>query len=146
MGDIVTQRNIGALLSPVTSVFPESSVAATVNGSSADRQAHSMAGSCSLHQVVGALGGAPTTTSVITKLQDSADNSTFADYKPDGVNVATTAALTAATTENGVNVDLTAARRYIRAVTTVAFTGGTSPTALIHASVILGGEATVPAV
>ncbi len=142
----VTQHNIGALLAAVTSVFPQSSAAATVDGSSIDRDAHSMAGSCVLHQVAGALGGAPSTASVITKLQDSADNSTFADYKPDGVNVATTVALTAADTENSVNVDLAAARRYIRAVTTVAFTGGTSPTALVAADVILGGENTAPAV
>lgn len=146
MADIVTQRNIGALLSIVTSVEPQSSVAATINGAGIDRQAHSMAGCCVLHQAAGALGGTPTTTSVITKLQDSADNSTFADYLPDGVNVATTTALTAANTENGLSVDLTLARRYIRAVTTIAFTGGTSPTALVAGTVVLSGENTLAAV
>lgn len=146
MGDIVTQRNIGALLSIVTSVRPQSASAGAVNGVSIDRQVHSMAGCCVLHQTAGALGGAPTTTSVITKLQDSADNSAFLDYKPDGVNVATNAALTAANTENSLSVDLTLARRYIRAVTTVAFTGGTTPTALVAADVVLSGENTVAAV
>lgn len=146
MADIVTQRNIGALLSIVTSVAPESSVAATVNGTSIDRQAHSLAGCCVVHQVAGALTGAPTTTSVITKLQDSADNSTFADYKPDGVNVATNTALTAASTENSLSVDLTLARRYIRAVTTIAFTGGSTPSVLVAADIVLSGENTLAAV
>jgi len=146
MGDIVTQRNIGALLATVTSVEPQSSAAATVNGGSIDRQAHSLAGCCVLHQAAGAVGGAPSTTSVVTKLQHSSDNSTWADYKPDGVNVATNAALTAANTENSLSVDLTAANRYIRAVTTVSFTGGTSPTALVVADVILSGENTLAAV
>jgi len=146
MGSIVTQRNIGALLSVVTSVEPQSSAAATINGTGIDRQAHSMAGCCVLHQAAGAVGGTPTTTSVVTKLQDSPDNSTFSDYKPDWVNVATNAALTAANTENSLSVDLTAANRYIRAVTTVAFTGGTSPTALVAADVVLSGENTVDAV
>lgn len=146
MADIVTQRNIGSMLSIVTSVLPQSSAAGTVTGSSIDRQAHSLAGCCVLHQVAGAVTGAPSAISIITKLQDSADNSSFADYKPDGVNVATNVAITAASTENSLSVDLTLARRYIKAITTVAFTGGTTPAASIAADVILSGENTLAAV
>ena len=146
MSDRVQQHNIGALLSVVTSVEPQSSIAATLNGGGIDRQAHNMPGSCVLHQAAGAISGGPATSSVISKLQDSADNAAFADYKPDGVNVATTVALTAANTENGVNVELTSARRYIRAVTTLFFTGGAAPAALVVSDIVLGGEKLLPAV
>lgn len=145
MGSIVTQRNIGALLSTVTSVEPQSSGAAAINGTSIDRQAHSMAGCCVLHQAAGAVTGAPAATSVVTKLQHSPDNATWADYQPDDVNTAQNAALTAANTENSLSVDLTAANRYIRAVTTVAFTGGTTPAVLVVADVVLSGENTLDA-
>lgn len=141
MSDIVLQRNIGALIAPVPSVRPQAASAGAINGVSIDRQAHSTALSCLLHQIGGAVTGAPTTSSSITKLQDSADNSTFADYvDPNTGVVATTAALSAANTDNTVAISLTSARRYIRAVTTVAFTGGTTPTAFVAADVILAGE------
>lgn len=146
MGSIVTQRNIGALLAIVTSVEPQSSAAATVNGGSIDRVAHSLAGCCVMHTAVGALGGAPSTTSVQSTLQHSPDNSTWTAYQPDGANNAQAAALTTANTENSLNVDLTLANRYIRVSTVVGFTGGTSPTALVVADVILSGENTVDAV
>jgi hypothetical protein len=140
MPDIVTQRNIGALIVLATSVQPQSASAGAVNGGSIDRFAHSVPGSCVLHSIVGAVSGAPSATSVITKLQHAPDNSTWTDYKPDGVNVATIPAITAATTEASLNVDLTLAARYIRAVSTVSFSLGTTPAALIAADVALGGE------
>ena len=140
--DIVSQLNIGALAVPISGVRPQSASAGVSNGASIDRAAHNLPLSCVLHQNVGAIGGAPTTTSVITKLQDSADNTTFADYAPSNQNnvVQACAALTATNTDNLANINLTSARRYIRAVTTVAFTGGTSPTALVAAAVMIAGE------
>ena len=42
MADLVTQRNIGGYITGVTSVFPQSPAAGTVNGASIDRQAHGM--------------------------------------------------------------------------------------------------------
>lgn len=146
MSNTAYQRNIGAFIATVTSVQPQSSVAATLNGASIDRMAHSLPGTCVLHAAVGALTGAPTTTSVIAKLQDSADGTTFADFLPDGVNVAVSPALTAATTEGSLSVDLTLARRFIRAVLAVAFTGGASPAASLVADVILSGENTLAAI
>ena len=140
--DIVSQFNIGALAVPISGIRPQSASAGTINGASIDRAAHNLPLSCVLHQNVGALGGAPTTTSVITKLQDSADNASFADYAPANQNsvVQACAALTATNTDNTANINLSSARRYIRAVTTVAFTGGTSPTALVAAAVVIAGE------
>ena len=90
--------------------------------------------------------GAPTTTSVISTLQHSPDNSTWTSYLPDGVNAAVEPALTAANTENEIDVDLSLANRYIRISTVVAFTGGTSPTALVTGWLSLGGESYQPAI
>lgn len=140
MTDMVVQKNIAALVHAAVSVAPQSSGAATVNGTAIDRALHGDAACCVLFTAVGDVTGAPTTTSVVSKIQDSADSATWADYEPDGSNVATGATLTAANTSDGTGVDLSSARRYVRAVTTVAFTGGTSPAALIAASLILAGE------
>jgi len=146
--EMVTQFNIGGIVFALSGVRPQSASAGAINGATIDRMAHEMPLSCVVHQNVGALGGAPTTTSVITKVQDSADGSTFADYAPLSALsvVQATTALTATNTDNSVNVNLSSARRYIRAVTTVAFTGGTSPTALVSAIVMLSGETLDPAV
>jgi hypothetical protein len=147
MSDIVVQKNIGGYAVDVTSVWPQSSAAATINGGSIDRQAHSMALSCIMHTAVGAIGGAPTTASVQSTLQHAPDNATWTNYTNPSTNaVAQGAALTAADTEQNVAIDLTNAYRYIRVVTVVAFTGGTSPTALVNADLTLAGENTLAAV
>lgn len=145
--DFVQSRNIGAYISAVTSVEPQSSTGATINGASIDRMAHNGNPlSCVLHQIAGAISGAPSTASVQSKVQDSADGTTFADYQSDGANTAQSVALTAQNTENSLSVDLTLARRYLRVVTVVGFTGGTSPAALVAAELILGGEPLLPSV
>ena len=132
-------HNVGSYVVPVTSVFPESASAGTINGASIDRTLHNLPNSCVLHQVVGAESGAPTTTSVQTTLQHSPDNSTWSNYQI-GSTVQQTAALTAANSEDTAAIDLGGAYRFIRAVTAVAFTGGTSPAVLVAADIILGGE------
>jgi hypothetical protein len=53
--------------------------------------------------------------------------------------------LTADNTEAEKNVELTGARRYIRAVTTVTFTGGASPTIPVAATLTLAGRDLLPA-
>ena len=140
------QHNIGAFIVPITSIFPQSSAAAVINGSSLQRSAHGLPLSAVLHQHIGAIGGAPSAASVVSKIQHSPDNATWADYTPDGASaVATTAALTAATTGNRLNVDLSGANDFIRIVTTITFTGGTSPTVIVAAELIIGGESLLPA-
>ena len=81
-----------------------------------------------------------------TKLQDSPDNSTWSDLPDLDTTVQETAALTAANSENTAAIDLTGANRFIRPVTIVAFTGGTSPAIEVAAGVILGGERELAAV
>lgn len=146
MSDIVTQHNIGALIAPVSSVVPQASGAQTIDGTSIDRQAHSMALSCALHTATGAETGAPSGVSVQSTLQHSPDNSTWTNFLYDGVNTAQGAAITTANTDQEYDVDLALANRYLRVVTVVSFTGGTSPTVGVAASLILGGENTLAAV
>lgn len=149
-GGLSSVRNIGELIALVTSIRPQSSVAAAINGADIDRNLHGVAQSCVLHQTVGALSGGPTTTSVVTKLQHAPDNGsgapgTYADYSVGGT-VQATAAVTAANGESSLNVDLSGANRWIREVTTIAFTGGASPAALVAADLALGGEPELAAV
>jgi hypothetical protein len=146
MADMVTQRNIGAYITGVTSVAPQSSTAQTINGSSIDREARNMPLSMVLHTVVGADSGSPSALSVQSTLQHSPDNSTWVNYQPDGANDATAPALTAVSTENELDIDLTMANRYIRIKTVVGFTGGTSPAIEVAALAILGGEPLQPAI
>lgn len=146
MSDIVLQKNVASLIAPETSIVPQAATA-SVNGTSHDRGNHSMPLSCALYTTLGAVTGSPTSFTVQSKVQDSADGTTFADYKPDGVNTAQdAAALTAASTAQWTAVDLTNARRYVRAVSTISFTGGTSPSIEIATVVIFGGENTLAAV
>lgn len=140
MGDTVTQKNIGGMVVSLQSVDPIASAAATINGTSIDRQAHAMPLSALLHTQTGAATGAPTTLSVISTLQDSADNTNWANYLPDGVNAATAPAVVAISADGNYSIDLTLARRYLRIVSVVAFTGGTAPTVGVAAELVLGGE------
>jgi hypothetical protein len=133
-------RNIADWVVAFMSVAPQSAAVGTINGSSLDRFLHNMPLTCMLHQQVGAVTGAPTTSSVITTLQHSQDNATWTTYLPDGVTAATTAALTAANSDNSLSIDLTLAQRFIRAVTTVAFTGGATPAVLVAVDLMIAGE------
>ena len=140
------EHNVGAYVAVATSVAPQAAAAATINGATIDRMAHGMPLACLMHQAAGAASGTPTGISVVSTLQHSPDGTTWAAYQPDGANNAATPALTAASSENALAVDLHAANRYIRVSTVVGFTGGSSPAILVAADVILGGEKTLPAI
>jgi len=141
-----TQHNIGAYIAVATSILPQAATA-SVNGVGLDRLAHNLPLSCVLHAVVGAETGAPSAVSVQTKLQHAPDNATWADYDyPGSTTVAQTAALTGVNTEASAPIDLSSANRYVRAVSTITLTGGTSPTIEVAADIIFGGEPLGPAV
>jgi hypothetical protein len=146
MGDIVTQKNIGGMVVSLQSVDPIASAAATINGESIDRAAHAMPLSAVMHTQTGAETGAPTSVTVQSTLQDSADGTTFANYLPDGVNAAQGAAITAVSADQNVSVDLTLARRFLRIVTVIAFVGGATPTIGVAAELVMGGEQILAAV
>jgi hypothetical protein len=140
-------RNIGGLVLALQSVSPQSSAAGTVTGASIDRFQHNMPASAVVHQAVGPVSGSPSAMSVITSVYHSPDNSTWQQFIPNGyVLNSQTPALTNANSDNSIAVDLTSAMRYIQLVTTIIFTGGTSPAAVVSADLIIGGETSVAAV
>lgn len=123
----------GASIKSVLGVAPQSSQAATVNGAAIDRAGYMGA---LVTGLTGTATGSPTTQSTTYKVQDSADGSTgWADY-----NTSATA-LTANDGVKEISVDLRGAKKYIRVVAVVAFTGGSTPAQLIGATVgLTGGE------
>ena len=131
------QRSIGAFVKPVNAVTVQDSAAQTINGAAIDRTGFL---SCTLFGACGNASGTPTTQTVDVKLQDSADGSTgWTDIS--GAAIAT---LVADDTAGGVDVDLSAARQFVRSVVTVGFTGGTTPTVPIAATLVLGGADELP--
>lgn len=93
--------------------------------------------------------GVPTGGTISAKIQDSADGTTFADLVVDGVAVTASAAITTAIAASGgvlsMSAHLGAARRYVRAVTTGAPTGGTAPVVSAAAVMRLYGPDNLPA-
>lgn len=133
LGGIPVPTDIGGHVKVVAGNVPVTGNTATLDGDGIDRTGYA---SCVLAVSVG-LG---TVTSVDCTLQDSADNVTFADYKPDGSNAAKITQITAQSKHGYLNVDLSGARQYIRAHMV------TDGTAIATASeIILGGAATEPA-
>ena len=92
---------------------------ATFNGGSMDLQQYT--GTLRVSQHVGAVAG--TTPTLDGKIQDSADNVTFADV-PGSIFPT----VTAANNDQVINVDTRAVRRYIRYVGTIGGSNGQSYT------------------
>lgn len=129
--------NIGSFIKVANGTLPRAAAAGATNGASIDRLGY---GSCVLTSTTGATSGTPTSFGVAVKIQHSADNSSFSDLSGAAI------ALTTADSTASLAVDLSLANRYIRVVDTAAFVGGSSPTVLVHSSVVLGGAAEKPAV
>ncbi|HWP59536.1 MAG TPA: hypothetical protein VNL14_16710 [Candidatus Acidoferrales bacterium] len=136
-------RDIGAYIKVVKGINPANAAAGTINGAAIDRAGiggKNQFMSCVLKISCGAASGGPSAQTVNAKLQDSSDGSSgWAD-----ISGAAVTQLTADNGESQVNVDLSAAKRHIRAVVTVGFTGGTSPAIPVAAELILGGAQTLP--
>lgn len=134
--NIAMQRNIGAYLLAGNGVIAAAQVDGTVNGAAIARDG---ALSLCLPIMLGAATGAPTSFTVIPKLQDSADGATgWADYGSAG------AALIADDEVSQLNIDLSGAKAYVRVVYTVLFVGGTSPAIDVAGVPVLGGHAEYP--
>lgn len=135
--------DIGALIKVVVGVVPASRAAGATNGTGVDR---AVAGSATtnpnydsavLYTRTGAATGTPDSLTVVAKIQDSADNTNFDDFKPDGVNIATHT-VAAASTDGQLSINLRGARRYIRVVETAAFVNGTTPQVVSTSVLVLG--------
>ena len=143
-GSPALMKDGGAFASPQIGNVPLAASAGTRNGTGIDRTnpgaAPGMALSCDLVAKTGATTGGPTSFTVDAKIQDSADNASFADYVPPGAaSAAAIATITTANTLARKRVDLSGARRYIRVVEVVAFVGGASPTIGVDETVELFG-------
>ena len=132
-------------LVPCQAIAPAAArAAATVNGAAIDkRSVEAACGGGALEGIivvdVGASSGSPSAISLTIKLQDSADNSSWADVTSnDIVDSAGDIVLTAESQIQTLGFRLPGLRRYLRVVGTLAFTGGTSPTLLYSASVLIG--------
>ena len=130
-------RNIGARINVQTGIDPANASAGTTNGAAIDRRGFL---SCVLHHAAGAATGAPSAQTADAKLQDSADGSGgWAD-----LSGAAAVQLTADDAEDELDIDLSAAKEFIRVVSVVGFTDGTSPAIPVAATVVLGGSDTEP--
>jgi hypothetical protein len=127
----------------VTSIVPQSvSGSSAVDGVSVDTSGYDNA---KLHVYAVLASGTPSAASLVVTLQESADGSTnwsnaldntgtvigftLNTHSADGVNAARI---------EGLNLNR---KRYLRAVITPTFTGGSSPASVSYAEIIFGGAA-----
>lgn len=131
-------RDIGAYYKAFKSLRPQSvNAAADVNGAGVDRAGYL---SAKLVAFTGNATGSPSAQSQVFKLQDSADNSTFADVP------GATLTITADDTVAQLNVNLGPLRRYLRLVYSAdsTFTGGSSPANIVGGHIHLSGAQELP--
>lgn len=138
------KSDIGAEVKVVTSA-PPAARTATYNGPAIDVRNFE---SAVLHVRTGAVTGGPSAISVQSKLQYSADGTGgWADFVPPtpypGTDLATAPAITAADSEEHLNVNL-AGVNYVREVQAIAFTGGTAPAVNTASTLALGGARKTP--
>lgn len=131
--------NIGRSMRMERALNPQSLAAGVANGIAIDRFPSSSprgGRTAVLHVSCGAAAGTPSALTVDAKLQDSADGST--GWLDIGGNATQLIANNSAS--SGQNLRLQARRRWIRAVVTVGFTGGTSPTIPVQATIAFAGR------
>lgn len=146
--NLALATKLGNVFGKAIGTLPLANSAGTRNGTGVDRATPggTLYMGCTLSALLGAETGTPTSFTADFKLQDSADNSTFADYVPPG-GVAADAAvtqMTAGSAISDVDIDLSGARRYIRVVETIAITGGTSPKVPASSTLLLYGADRTP--
>lgn len=133
-----SRNNIGAYLATRQGLPNLSQAAGSRNGVAIDRRGFS---SLVLIVATGAATGTPSTQTQDVKLQESDDGSTgWTDVSGGALAQKTTA--TAETRE--LEFNLAPTKAFIRAVETVAFTGGTTPAFPSSTTVILGGGDKLP--
>ncbi len=135
------RKDIGSAIKCVTTVLPVASGAATNTGAAVDRMPSGGAegyDSAVLVVHIGAATGTPTSFTVDAVIHESdASGSGFAVCSP-------TIAMTQQTTGSQlqqVDFDCSKLKRYLKAVVTVAISGGSSPTVPVSATLVLGGAA-----
>lgn len=136
-----TFNRVDAMLTPVAQIGPVAAISSdgATNGATIDKQALSEVFDEALFvSHVGATSGSPTSFSVVTKIQDSANGSNWDDVTDTQIVEAATKTISAINTVSTLAVRLSALRRYVRMVETVTLTGGSSPTVFIYGMALLG--------
>jgi len=141
-----SQWNSGAGVKMLKAIAPVDSIAATINGTGIDRSGYQ---SAALHVAVAAASGSPNAQSVVAHIEHSSDDGSqdaYTDYTgPESTAVETTTALTADNTQTQLNVNLSKAKKYVRAVVVVGFTDGSTPKIEVAGTWAFGGAVTLPA-
>jgi len=128
-------RYLGEEAACFSAISPQFSAAGAVSGAVIDRREFE---SAIFILQTGATTGNPTSFSVTARIED-------ADVVGVWSNVTgATTALTAINSTAELNVNLLALRRYVRVVGTLAFVGGTAPTASLSSAAILAGARNLP--
>lgn len=140
-----TITGVGQEVATRIGIDPVARSAGAANGTGIDRTGFN---SVLLVGQTGAETGSPTARSVDFKIQHSdVVGSGYVDYTPSIPNPGATGALAqiaAVSTLKKRSIDLKTAKPFIRVVATTAFTGGTSPTLLSSAVLVLGGADVLP--
>lgn len=132
-------RDLGNLVKVAAGVNPVDAAPgdSPVNGPAVDRQDFE---SLVVMAQTGGVTGSPTSFTVTYKVQESDDGATgWVDVS------GATASITAADTAVKVPVNLHKRARYVRVVAELSFTGGSTPSVLVGATVALGFPKEVPA-
>lgn len=129
-------RDLGGVINTVAAVRPQDSDGTAINGIGIDRLAYLGA---VFAVEVGATSGTPTSFTVDAKVQESDDNSTYAD-----VAGAAMTQITAINSHGEINVSLAGLKRYVRLYLDAGFTGGTAPKVLMAATCVLGQPKSAP--
>lgn len=139
-----TLSNIGAYIkASILGLAPAAQAAATRQGPSITVSDFK---SAVVAAITGAATGTPTTISVTYSLESSADGTTWTAVNDrDGAALSVVGAAASSAFELDVDLSLLPADHdRIRVKEVVAFTGGTSPTVVTGAAVVVGGAARLP--
>jgi hypothetical protein len=120
----------------VSGNVPNAGSAATITGSGIDRLGYE---SAQLHVASGTASGSPDAQTVDAYVQESSDNSSFTN-----ISGAAITQITADSTQESVDIDLRAVKRYLKVVTVVAFTNGSSPKLPVASTLWLTGANSEP--
>ena len=141
--------DIGSFLKSAIGTPAFGDTGSTVNGTGIDREGHQ---SCVLLCQGGAATGSPTGQTANFKIQhDAAVGGSYADYttpQSGQVGAAAAAAIAEQSADDflvKLDVNLAGAKRFIRVVSVVALTGGSSPTWPVSSAVLLGPKDEMPA-
>lgn len=137
-------KSTGDEIKTLVALAPQAKAAGALNGIGIDVKGFK---SAVFTCVRGAETGSPTAYTIAFKLQESTDNSTFSDIS--GVTVTMTGDISTDSDQDEIatefELDLTdSTYRYVRVVSTPAFTGGSTPTVLVAATVSLGEATSKP--